>query len=68
MATTAEEALEILRALGKILMVGFQNRLQPEIVAAKRFLGSGVLGTFYYGGVTLGGRRRGIAGYIDKAT
>ncbi|RLF99187.1 MAG: gfo/Idh/MocA family oxidoreductase [Thaumarchaeota archaeon] len=63
MASTAKEALEMYRASlasDRVLMVGFQNRFDSQIVAAKRIVESGLLGEFYYGETTLGGRRRGI--------
>ncbi len=60
MATSAVEALEMLRTATqykRILMVGFQNRFSAEIVAARRFVESGLLGRFYYG-ETIEGRER----------
>lgn len=65
MASKAADALEMWRAAkesGKVLMVGFQTRWSPEIVAAKRIVASGALGRVYYCEATLGGRRRGIPG------
>lgn len=65
MASRAADALEMWKAAkesGKILMVGFQSRWSPEIVAAKRIVASGSLGRVYYCEATLGGRRRGIPG------
>lgn len=62
MASTASEALEMYRAAvssGKVLEVGFQNRFEPQIIAAKRIVASGTIGEFYYGEVG-SGRRRGI--------
>ncbi|MEM3138441.1 MAG: Gfo/Idh/MocA family oxidoreductase, partial [Thermofilaceae archaeon] len=61
----AADALEMWKAAkesGRILMVGFQSRWSPEIVAAKRIVASGSLGKIYYCEATLGGRRRGIPG------
>ena len=63
MASNANEALEMYRAAlasDKILMVGFQNRFDNQIIAAKKLVKNGVLGDFYYGETTLGGRRRGV--------
>jgi predicted dehydrogenase len=60
MATTASEALEMLRTAiqyKRILMVGFQNRFSPEIVAARKFTEAGLLKGFYYG-ETIEGRQR----------
>ncbi|MFP3219901.1 MAG: Gfo/Idh/MocA family oxidoreductase, partial [Candidatus Marsarchaeota archaeon] len=51
---------------GKILMVGFQSRYEPALVAAKKFADSGFLGKPYYAeAVGMGvetGRRRGLPG------
>ena len=61
MATTAVEALEMLRTAihyRRILMVGFQNRFSHEIMAARRFVVSGLLGGFYYGETVEGRERR----------
>ncbi|MCS7110615.1 MAG: Gfo/Idh/MocA family oxidoreductase [Ignisphaera sp.] len=61
MATSAKEALEMLRAAiqyRRILMVGFQNRFSSEIIAARRFVESGLLGGFYYGETVEGRERR----------
>lgn len=64
MAPKAADALEMLRASrksGKVLMVGFQTRFSPEIQIARRLVQEErLLGDFYYGEATLGGRRRGI--------
>ncbi len=64
MTSKAIEALEMLKAAqksGKILMVGFQPRFKPQIQTARRLvLKEKILGNFYYGEATLGGRRRGI--------
>jgi len=65
MASRGEDALRMWRAAkeaGKILMVGFQTRWSPELVAARRIVASGALGRIYYCETTLGGRRRGIPG------
>lgn len=61
MATSGIEAFEMLKAAeesGRILMVGFQTRFDPEIVAARRFVANGLLGEFYYGESVVGGERR----------
>ncbi|ABW02017.1 Gfo/Idh/MocA family protein [Caldivirga maquilingensis] len=61
MASTAGEALEMYRAAassGKILEVGFQNRFEAQIIAAKRIVAGGLLGEFYYGETLADGRRR----------
>jgi predicted dehydrogenase len=63
MASNANEALEMYKAAlasNKILMVGFQNRFDSQILAAKRIVKGGLLGEFYYGETTSGGRRRGV--------
>jgi len=68
MAPTGEEAYAMYRAAvksGKVLMVGFQSRFNPELVAAKRFVDSGFLGKAYFAeaaGGEVGARRRGIPG------
>jgi len=61
MASTGAEALEMYRAAvssGRILEVGFQNRFEPQIMAAKRIVASGLLGEFYYGETLADGKRR----------
>ncbi len=62
MCVTTEEAIEIMRAeraSGKILSIGFQPRLDPNMMQIKRVIDSGVLGDIYYI-QTGGGRRDGI--------
>lgn len=62
MCVTTEEAVEIMRAekkSGKILSIGFQPRLDPNMIKVKEIVQSGVLGEIYYI-QTGGGRRRGI--------
>lgn len=62
MCVTTEEAVEIMRAekkSGKILSIGFQPRLDPNMIKLKEVVQSGVLGKIYYI-QTGGGRRRGI--------
>ena len=59
---TTEEAIEAMRAekeSGKILSIGFQPRLDPNMIMVKDIVESGVLGKVYYV-QTGGGRRRGI--------
>ncbi|MEM0005730.1 MAG: Gfo/Idh/MocA family oxidoreductase [Ignisphaera sp.] len=61
MAASAIEALDMLRTAiqhKRILMVGFQNRFSSEIIAARRFVASGLLGGFYYGETVEGRERR----------
>lgn len=62
MCVTTEEAIEIMKAekkSGKILSIGFQPRLDPNMIKVKDIVQSGVLGEIYYI-QTGGGRRRGI--------
>ena len=62
MCVTIEEAAEICKAekaSGKILSIGFQPRLDPNMKLLKKVVQSGVLGKIYYI-QTGGGRRRGI--------
>lgn len=62
MCVTTEEAVEIIKAekkSGKILSIGFQPRLDPNMIKLKEVVQSGVLGQIYYI-QTGGGRRRGI--------
>ncbi len=62
MCVTTEEAVEIMRAerkSGKILSIGFQPRLDPNMQMIKKIVQSGVLGDVYYI-QTGGGRRNGI--------
>ncbi len=70
MCVTTEEAVEIMRAekkSGKILSIGFQPRLDPNMVKLKEVVQSGVLGQIYYI-QTGGGRRRGIPTPFDPPT
>lgn len=75
MCVTTEEAVEIMRAekkSGKILSIGFQPRLDPNMKKIKEIVDSGELGKIYYI-QTGGGRRRGIptpfgTTFIDKNT
>lgn len=75
MCVTIEEAAEICRAekkSGKILSVGFQPRLDPNMQMIKKIVESGELGKVYYI-QTGGGRRRGIptpygTTFIEKET
>lgn len=62
MCVTIEEAAEICKAekaSGKILSIGFQPRLDPNMQMIKKIVESGELGKVYYI-QTGGGRRRGI--------
>ena len=62
MAVTLEEAVAICKAekaSGKILSIGFQPRLDPNMQMIKKIVQSGELGDIYYI-QTGGGRRRGI--------
>ena len=62
MCVTTEEAVEIMKAekeSGKILSIGFQPRLDPNMQKVKEIVESGVLGEIYYI-QTGGGRRHGI--------
>jgi predicted dehydrogenase len=59
---TTEEAIEVMRAekeSGKVLSIGFQPRLDDNMIMVKDVVQSGVLGKIYYV-QTGGGRRRGI--------
>ena len=59
---TLEEAIEVMKAekkSGKILTIGFQPRLDPNMQMIKKIVESGELGKVYYI-QTGGGRRRGI--------
>ena len=59
---TLDEAVEVMRAereSGKILSIGFQPRLDPNMQMIKKIVESGELGHIYYI-QTGGGRRRGI--------
>ncbi len=75
MCVTIEEAAEICKAekeSGKILSIGFQPRLDPNMQMIKKIVQSGELGKIYYI-QTGGGRRRGIptpfgTSFIDPKT
>ena len=59
---TIEEAAEVMKAekaSGKVLSIGFQPRLDPNMQMIKKIVDSGELGQIYYI-QTGGGRRRGI--------
>ncbi|MBQ7337313.1 MAG: Gfo/Idh/MocA family oxidoreductase [Clostridia bacterium] len=59
---TIEEAAEVMKAekaSGKVLSIGFQPRLDPNMQMIKKIVESGELGQIYYI-QTGGGRRRGI--------
>ena len=67
---TTEEAVEIMRAekkSGKILTIGFQPRLDPNMQMIKKICESGELGKIYYI-QTGGGRRRGIPAYPGRTS
>lgn len=62
MCVTTEEAVEICKAekaSGKVLSIGFQPRLDPNMKMIKKIVESGELGQIYYI-QTGGGRRHGI--------
>ena len=62
MCVTLEEAVEICRAekkSGKVLSIGFQPRLDPNMQMIRKIIESGELGQIYYI-QTGGGRRKGI--------
>lgn len=62
MCVTTEEAVEIMRAekkSGKLLSIGFQPRLDPNMIKVCQIVQSGILGKIYYI-QTGGGRRHGI--------
>lgn len=75
MCVTLEEAAEICRAekkSGKVISIGFQPRLDPNMQMIKKIVESGELGKVYYI-QTGGGRRRGIptpfgTTFIEKET
>lgn len=59
---TLDEAVEVMRAekkSGKVLSIGFQPRLDDNMIMVKEIVQSGALGQVYYI-QTGGGRRRGI--------
>ncbi len=72
---TLDEAIEVMKAekaSGKILSIGFQPRLDPNMQMIKKIVDSGELGQIYYI-QTGGGRRRGIptpfgTSFIEDAT
>ena len=72
---TLDEAVEVMKAekkSGKILTIGFQPRLDPNMQMIKKIVESGELGKVYYI-QTGGGRRRGIptpfgTTFIEKDT
>ena len=69
---TVEEAVEVMRAekeSGKLLTIGFQPRMDPNMKEIKKIVESGELGEIYYI-QTGGGRRRGIPNstFIEKST
>ncbi len=72
---TLDEAVEVMKAekqSGKILSIGFQPRLDPNMQMIKKIVDSGELGQIYYI-QTGGGRRRGIptpfgTSFIEDAT
>ncbi|NLK07278.1 MAG: Gfo/Idh/MocA family oxidoreductase [Firmicutes bacterium] len=70
MSVTLDEAVNMAKAAkkaDKILSIGFQPRYDPNMMAIKDIVQSGVLGKIYYV-ETGGGRRRGIPGgsFINK--
>ncbi len=75
MCVTTEEAIEIMKAekkSGKVLSIGFQPRLDPNMKMIKKIVDSGELGDIYYI-QTGGGRRHGIptpfgTSFIEKDT
>ncbi|MEG0049993.1 MAG: Gfo/Idh/MocA family oxidoreductase [Clostridia bacterium] len=72
MCVTTEEAVDIIRAerkSGKLLSIGFQPRMDPNMQMIKKLVDSGALGEIYYI-QTGGGRRRGIPNstFIEKKT
>ena len=72
MCVTTEEAAQIIRAekkSGKLLSIGFQPRMDPNMQMIKKIVDSGALGEIYYI-QTGGGRRRGIPNstFIEQRT
>ena len=75
MCVTLEEGIEIIKAekrSGKLITIGFQPRLDPNMQMIKAVVESGELGDIYYI-QTGGGRRRGIptpygTTFIEKET
>lgn len=69
---TLQEAVDVMRAekeSGKVLSIGFQPRMDPNMQQIKKIVDSGALGEIYYI-QTGGGRRRGIPNntFIEKKT
>ena len=67
---TLDEALEVMKAekaSGKVLSIGFQPRLDPNMQMIKKIVESGELGKIYYI-QTGGGRRRGIPTPFPEVT
>ena len=69
---TLDEAIEVMKAekaSGKLLTIGFQPRMDPNMQEIKKIVESGELGEIYYI-QTGGGRRRGIPNstFIEKST
>ena len=72
---TLDEAVEVMKAekaSGKVLSIGFQPRMDANMIEIKKIVESGVLGQIYYI-QTGGGRRRGIptpfgTTFIEDAT
>lgn len=67
---TLDEAVEVMKAekeSGKLLTIGFQPRMDPNMQEIKKIVESGELGEIYYI-QTGGGRRRGIPGrtFVQK--
>ena len=72
MCVTLDEAVAMCRAekkSGKLLSIGFQPRMDPNMKMIKKIVESGALGNIYYI-QTGGGRRRGIPGstFIEEKT
>jgi predicted dehydrogenase len=64
MAVRLAEGVDMVRAArqaGRMLSIGFQTRYEPRVMAARRVVASGALGSIYYA-ETGGGRRKGIPG------
>ena len=69
---TLDEAVEVMKAekaSGKLLSIGFQPRMDPNMQQIKKIVESGALGEVYYI-QTGGGRRRGIPNstFIEQKT
>ena len=70
MSVTLEEAVEMRKAekkSGKILTIGFQPRMDPNMQKIRQVCESGVLGKIYYI-QTGGGRRRGIPVDVNRTS